>query len=56
MISHSNLKNIDDSSTQLLAWCSSWSNTIKVVELDGEQEEIANFRGVQLSNQSINIY
>ena len=47
---------IDDSSSKLLAWCSGKSNKIKVVELDGKQEEYASFEGVQLLNNSINRY
>ena len=32
------------------------SNKIKVVELDGEQEEYANFKGVQLLNKGIKTF
>ena len=32
------------------------SNKIKVIELDGKQEEYANFEGVQLRNKGINRY
>ena len=42
-----------DSSKKLLAWCSRGKNSIKVVELEGKQEEYASFEGVQLLNKGI---
>ena len=56
MISLSNDKDIDDSSSKLLAWCSSETNIIKVSELEGKQEGYANFEGVQLFNGGIYRY
>ena len=55
MMSLSNYENIDKSSSKLLAWCSSESNKIKVIELDGKQEEYSNFEGVQLY-KSVNTF
>ena len=52
-MSLSNYENIEDSSSKLFAWCSRESNQIRVVELDGKQEEYANCYGVQLLNKSI---
>ena len=56
MESLSNYENIDKSSSKLLAWCSQTGNKISVTELDGKQEEYANFEGVQLLNKGINRY
>ena len=53
MKSLSNYEDIDNSSSKLLAWCSRGSNEIKVIELDGKQEEYANFEGVQLRSRGI---
>ena len=53
MMSLSNYKKIDDSSSKLLAWCSYDTNTIKVIKLDGKQEEYASFEGVQLRSRGI---
>ena len=53
MESLSNYDDTDSSSKKLLAWCSIKGNRIKVVELEGKQEEYANFEGVQLLNKSI---
>ena len=47
-------KNKDDSSPELLAWCTYSGNKIQVVRLDGKQEEYANFEGASHSI-SINI-
>ena len=48
MKSLSNYEDTRGSTSKLLAWCSGQSNNIKVVELDGKQEEYAKFEGVQL--------
>ena len=53
-MSLSNYENTNGSTSKLLAWCSDESNKIKVIELDGKQEEYTNFEGVQLRNKSIN--
>ena len=54
MMSLSNYEEINASSSKLLVWCSAESNKIKVIELDGKNEEYANFEGVQLRNKGIN--
>ena len=56
MKSISNYEKIDDSSSKLLASCSQDSNKIKLTELDGKQEEYANFEGVQPRNIGTNTY
>ena len=48
MISLSNNEDTNNSSSNLLAWCSWGDNDIKVAELVGKQEEYAYFEGVQL--------
>ena len=49
MESLKNYEDIHDASSKLLAWCSHTNNNIKVVDLDGKQEEYANFEGAQLN-------
>ena len=56
MMSLPNSENIDNSSLNLLAWCSWKVNKIEVIELEGKQEEYANFEGVQLRNKGINTH
>ena len=53
MVSLSNREDVygSPSSSKLLAWCSLDSNQIKVVELEGKQEEYATFEGVQLHSK-----
>ena len=46
-------QNTDESSSELLAWCSTGDNKIKVVKLDGKQEEYANFDGAQILKRGI---
>ena len=47
---------IDESSTELLAYCSQESNEIKVVDLHEKQQKYATFEGLQLLNNGIYIY
>ena len=54
MVSLSNYESIDNSSSKLLAWCSKGSNRIKVVNLNEQKEEYANFEGVKLRNRGTN--
>ena len=54
MKSLANYENEVKSSLNLLAWCSEYSNQIKVVDLDGKQEEYAKFVGLQLHYKCTN--
>ena len=54
MKSLANYENEADSSSKLLAWCVDYKNKIKVVDLDGKQEEYAKFAGLQLRKKSTN--
>ena len=56
MIPLSTNEDVDNSSSNLLAWCSLGNNNIKVAELGGKQEEYADFEGVQLFSGSNNRY